>query len=224
MSELVRIPMASAEYVARFDRPCVGLIANDRPRVFEAVVAALLPFNFRLANTELVTTGTLADHKVIFRLPERGISFQFGAEEYKFGKDGSSWSTAEEDAGVFLAAESALLEGSGAKVDSCLATVAMHLQPLAKTRDEILAPFVPDPFKALAANRQAQTFASHLKWADGDVLIDFSLTLANGIFLRLSSQFKGHPPLPEILTKVRNEEEMLFRILGIEEAIKCLTH
>ena len=81
MSDLVKIPMASVEYVARFDRPYLGLIANDRPRVFEAVVSALLPFNFRLANTEIVSTGTMADHKVIFRLPERGITFQFGAEE-----------------------------------------------------------------------------------------------------------------------------------------------
>jgi hypothetical protein len=218
MSELVKIPMASAEYLARLDRPYVGLIANDRPRVFEVVVAALLPFGFHLANTELVTTGTLADHKVIFRLPERGISFQFGAEEYKFNKDGSSWGAVEEDTRILLAAERALLEGSGAKVDSCLATVAMHLQPLAKTREEILAPFVPEPFRPLMINRQAQTFANHLKWADGDVLLDFSVALANGIFLRLSSIFRGQPPLSEILTQVRREQEMLFGILGIEEA------
>ncbi|MGO4884672.1 MAG: hypothetical protein ACLP59_28205 [Bryobacteraceae bacterium] len=218
MPDLVKIPMASAEYLARFDRPYVGLIALDRPRIFEAVVAALLPFNFRLTNTELVTAGSLADHKVIFRLPDRGISFQFGAEEYRFGKDGSSWSTAEEDAGVLLAAERALLEGSGAKVESCLATIAMHLQPLAKTREEILAPFVPEPLKPLMTNRHAQTFANHLKWADGDVLLDFSLALANGIFLRLSSLFKGQPPLTDILNKVRSDEEVLFGILGIEEA------
>lgn len=218
MPELVKIPMSSAEYLVRFDRPYVGLLANDRARVFESVVAALLPFNFRLANTELVTTGTLADHKVIFRLPELGISFQFAAEEYKFGKDGSSWSTAEEDSRVLLAAERALLESSGAKVDSCLVTLAMHLQPLAKTRDEILAPFVPGPFKLLARDRQAQSFGNHLKWGDGDVLLDFSVALANGIFLRLSSQFKGQPPLSEILSRVRSEEEMLFGILGIEEA------
>jgi len=29
MPDLVKIPMASAEYLARFDRPYVGLIAND---------------------------------------------------------------------------------------------------------------------------------------------------------------------------------------------------
>jgi hypothetical protein len=218
MPELVKIPMASAEYLARFDQPYVGLIASDRQRVFEAVMAALLPFNFKLANTEIITTGTLADHKVIFKLPERGITFQFGAEEYKFGKDGASWGTQEEDTKVLLAAEHALLEGSGANTASCLVTLAMHLQPLTKTREEILMPFVPEPFKLFLTERQAQTFGNHLRWQDGDVLLDFSAALANGIYLRLSAQFKGQQPLLDILTKVRGDEEMLFRILGIEEA------
>ena len=53
MPALVKIPLASAEYQARFERPYVGFIANDRPRAFEAVVAALLPFNLRLAHTEI---------------------------------------------------------------------------------------------------------------------------------------------------------------------------
>src|SRR5579864_8964881 len=116
MPELVKIPMASAEYQARFDRPYVGLIARDMARVLEAVVAALLPFGFRLENTEVVTTRTPADHKVIFKIPERGISFQFGAEEYKFTKEGSSWGAADEDSQVLVAAERALLENSGAKI------------------------------------------------------------------------------------------------------------
>jgi hypothetical protein len=218
MPELVKIPIANAEYQVRFDRPYIGLIANDRPRVFEAVVAALLPFSFRLANTEFITTGTPADNKVVFKIPERGISFQFGAEEYRFGKEGSSWATVDEDTQVLVAAERALLEGIGAKIESCMLTIAMHMQPLAKTREEILAPFVPEPFKKLMSERNAQTFGNHLKWADGDVLLDFSVAVANGIFVRLASKFGGQPPLSDILAKVRHDEETLFGILGVEEA------
>lgn len=166
-----------------------------------------------------MTTGTLADDKVVFKIPERGISFQFGAEEYRFGKEGSSWSTAEQDAEVLLAAERALLEATGAHYESCQATIAMHLQPLAKTRDVILEPFVPDPFKPLLITRHALTFGNHLKWTDGEVSLDLSLALANGIFLRLISGFDGHPPLNEVLKKVRDDEETLFGILGIEEEV-----
>lgn len=135
MSDLVKISSASAEYLARFDRPYLRLLTDDRPRVIESIVTALLPFNFRLANAELVTTGTLADNRVIFRIPERGISFQFGAEEYRFGKEGSSWATMAKDSEVWHAAEGALLMESGAKVQSCEVTLMMHLQLLSRTRD-----------------------------------------------------------------------------------------
>ena len=218
MPDLVKIATASAEYQARFDRPYIGLLGNDRPRVFEAVVAALLPFQFRLANTEFVTAGTLADQKVVFRLPEKGISFQFGAEECRLAKQDAWWSTSDEYGEVLNAAERALLESSGAKVASCMVTLAIHLQPLTKTREEILAPFVPQPFKKFMNDRKAQTFGNHLKWSDGgDVLLDFSIAFANGIFLRLSTPFQGRPSLPVILAKVRRDEEQLFEILGIEE-------
>ncbi|MEP7308902.1 MAG: hypothetical protein ABJA98_25625 [Acidobacteriota bacterium] len=218
MPELVKIPLASVEYIARFDRPYVGLISDDRPKAFAAVIAAWLPFNLRLANCEVVTTGTLADHKAIFRLPDRGIGFQFSAEEYKFTKDGSSWSTLEEDAKVLLAAEGTLLEVTGAKVASCLVNLAMHLQLLDKRREELLAPFVPEPFKSLMAKRDVKTFGNHLRWADGDALLDFSQAFANGIFLRHAVQFDGKPPMVDIMAKVRSDQEMLFEILGVEEA------
>jgi hypothetical protein len=218
MSELVTIPLASAEYQARFERPYIGFIANDRPRAFEAVVAALLPFNLRLANTEVIVTGTPADHKVIFKIPERGISFEFGAEGYKFNKDGSNWSTVDDDGKVLIAAERALLEGTGTEIQWCMVTLAMHLELPAKPREEILAPFMPEPFKPLMAEHKIQTHGNHIKWADGDVLLDFSAVYANGIFLRLSSKFKGRPALSEILGKVWRDQEALFRILGVEEA------
>ena len=218
MSELVKIPIASAEYLARFDRPYIGLLTDARPKVFEAVVDALLPFNFRLANTEIVTVGNPAEHKVIFRLPDRAIAFEFGAEQYRFTKDQSSWVTASDDVQVLRAAQRALLDGSGAKIALSTVTIAMHMQPLVKPREQILAPFLPEPFKNLMAERKVQTFGNHLKWADGDVLLDFSLALANGIFVRLSSQFQGQPPLEEMLTKIRNDEKTLFGILGVEEA------
>ena len=110
------------------------------------------------------------------------------------------------------------MEGSDAKIASCIVTVAMHLQLLAKPREEILAPFLPDPFKAFLTQHQVQTYGNHLKFADGDVLLDFSVVFANGIFLRFSSHFTEHPPLAEVLAKVRSDQNTWFGILGVEEA------
>lgn len=215
MPELVKIPAATAEVVARFDRPYVGLVISDRAKVFEALVTALLPFGFRLANTEIVTGGKPAEERVVFRIPERGIAFQFGAEEYRFTKDGAAWSTAAEDGAVWNAAETALLIESGAAVASCTVTLAMHLLPLSKTRDEVIAPFISDPFKQLT-DKKAKAFGAHIRFADGgEVLLDYSLLYANGIFLRLSSELGGKPAIPDIFARMRNEQQQVLKILDL---------
>ncbi len=216
MADLVKIPSAAAEYQARFERPCIGFIGSDRPRVVEAIVDALLPFNFHLANSDIVTTGGLADQKVNFRIPDRGIAIHFTAEEYRFTKEGSSWATAEDDSKVLLAAEQALLEGSSAKVSQCMVTLAMHLQLLTKPREEVLAPFIPEPFRTWTG-RKAISYGNHLKWPEGDMLLDFSAVYANGIFLKVTSLFAGHPPIQEILAKVQSDENAVFQLLGVQE-------
>jgi len=218
MAELVKIPFADSVYQALFGRPYIAFIGHDRPRAFEAVFTALLPFNIRLENTEVLTTGTPADHKTIFKIPERGIRFEFGAQEYQFTKELANWSIAEADGQILLAAEHALMEGRNAKISSCIVTVAMHLELLAKPREEILAPFFPDPFKIFLTQRQTRTYGNHVKFADGEVLLDFSVAFANGIFLRFSSHFTGHPPLAEVLARVQSDQDALFGILGVEEA------
>jgi hypothetical protein len=112
-----------------------------------------------------------------------------------------------------------LMDGSNVTIASCIVTVAMHLQLLGKPREEILAPFIPEPFKIFMTQRQAQSYGNHFLFADGDVLLDFSVGFANGIFLRFSSRFNGHPPLPEVLAKVQSDQAALFGMLGVEEAV-----
>jgi hypothetical protein len=216
MPELVKIPAATAEVVARFDRPYIGLLASDRAKVFEALVSALLPFNFRFANTEIISGGNKpAEEKVVFRIPERGIIFQFAAEEYRFTKDGATWAIAEEDGEVWNAAETALLTASGAKIAGYAVTLALHIVPLSKTRDEVIAPFISAPFKQFS-DQQATAFGAHIRFAGGgEVLFDYSLGYANGIFLRLSSQLDGKPPIPEVFARIRHEEEQVLKMLDL---------
>lgn len=217
MPELVKIPAATADIVARFDRPYVGLLVGDKIKVFEALVTALLPFDFRLANTEIVAGGKPAEERVIFKIPERGIIFQFGAEEYRFTKDGPAWSTAEEDAAVWNAAETALLTQSGANVAVCTASLAMHLLPLSKTRDEVIAPFISAPFKQLT-DQQPAAFGAHIRFADRrEVLFDYSLAYANGIFVRVSAELAGKPPISDILAKMHMEEQNVFKMLDVQD-------
>jgi hypothetical protein len=214
MLDLVKVPLASTEYQARFERPSIGFIGVDRARAVEAVVDALLPFGFRLANSDVVAAGPLADHKVVFRFPDRAITLQFTAEYFLFTKEGSNWATAQEDVGILVAAEQALLGGSSTKVANCLVTIAMHAQLLAKPREEVLASFLPAPFREW---RKAISYGNHLRWADGDLLLDFSAVFANSIFLKFSSRFEGHPPAAHLLEQVQGQENSIFQLLGIQE-------
>jgi hypothetical protein len=221
MAEPVKIPFANAEFQVFFERPHIAFIGRDWTRAFEEVFAALSDFNLLLTDVEIMNTGKLVDHKAIFRLPSRGISFQFGAEGYRYSKERPSWVTTEADEQIILAAERALMDGSDAKIASCIATVTTHIQPLTKSREEILTPFISEPFKMLMRQRQTRSYATNLLFEDGTVLIDFSMVFANGIFLRFSSSFNGHPPLSEMLAKLRDDRAALFGILGVEEEINA---
>lgn len=214
MPDLVKVPLSSTEYQARFQRPFIGFIGADRSRAVEALVDALLPFGFRLENSDVVAVGSLAEHKVSFRFPDKGISLLFGAEYFQFTKEGSNWATAADDLKILVAAEQALLHESSAKVGNCLVTVAMHAQLLTRPREEVLFPFIPGPLREW---RKAVSYGNHLKWADGDLLIDFSAVIANGIFLKFSSRFEGHPPAQEILERVLADETAIYQLLGIDE-------
>jgi hypothetical protein len=216
MPDLMRIPLASADYKACFERPAIGFIGSDRPRAAEAIIDALLPFGFRLANSEVVTTGPLSDHKLIFKFPDRGLTLQFGAETYQFTKDGSNWATAPDDVKILIAAKTALLDGTSIKIGSCLVTVAMHAQLLTRPREEVLFPFIPAPFHK-DGWAKAISYGNHLRWPDGDLLIDFSAVYANGIFMKFSSRFEGHPPIEQILEAVRASKNSVFELLGIQE-------
>jgi hypothetical protein len=218
MAEQVKISLGSAEYLVRFDRPYIELIGTDRQKVIVAVVLGLRPFGIGLNNVEIIAAGPLRNHKTVFRLPERGISFEVSAEEYKLVKENASWATAEDDVAVLVAAQEAVLGEGGVGVSNGAVSIAMHVQPLTKRREEILASFMVRPLKAFLTERKVQSFGNHARWADGDLLLDFSLVVANGIYIRMTRQFAAGAKAPEVLKKLREEQEIVFGILGIEEA------
>jgi hypothetical protein len=218
MAEQVKISLGTAEYVVGFDRPYVGLIGTERQRVVEAIVLALRPFGMGLNNVEILATGPLRNHKTVFRLPERWISIEVSAEEYKLVKENALWATAENDVAVLVAAQEAILKESGAAVAEGGVSIGMHAQPMTKRREEILAPFMVAPLKDFLTEREVRSFGNHARWAEGDFLLDFSLVVANGIYIRLTRRFAAGAKAADVLEKLREEQETVFGILGIEEA------
>lgn len=225
MAAIIRVLNAAAEYQARFPKPLLRLVA-DRGDTIQAVVDALLPFGFRLTNTDVLSQGGIAEQKVGFRLPERNLGFQFGAEGCFFAKDGASWATAEEDLAVLKAAENAVLTSNDvALIAVRTVTIAMHLQLLDTPREEILARFAPTPFYQQSLTpppgRAGYTPIGHavlVKWKGGAVLVDESVVIANAIFVRLTSEIQGGT-MRDLFEKLYRDEEYLFNILGVEEQV-----
>jgi hypothetical protein len=217
MPEPVRIPVAAAELTARFASPCLPILAGRRPEVFETLVKALQPFGFQLANAEIIASPKPSEDRLIFRLPERGISIQVGAEECKLTKEAASWLSAEDDVKIWCAVESSLSSAVSPVIGSRTATVAMHVVPSSRSRDELLRPFLPLPLTRLFDSR-CIAHAAHVRFEDGcELLFDYSLAYANGLFIRLTMVFGAEVPTGQLLTDLRGQQLRLFDSLGIAE-------
>ena len=215
MPSLIKIPYSTVEYQARFARPVVRLIAG-KAEVIQTVVDALLPFGFKFTNLE--TQGALATHRTIFRMPEKSIVFQYGADGCWFTKENSSWQTAEDDLKVLMAAEAAAVLATGCEIATRTVAVAMHLQLLETPREEILTRFTPSPFlEGLPSDYKPVQFAGVVKFSSGTMLFDYSATVANGIFVRFSADFDDKASLHDVMAKVRKDEEFAFSMLGVQE-------
>jgi len=215
MPSLIRIPYCTAEIQARFARPVIQLIA-DKAAPFQAVVDALLPFDFDFENTE-ANGAALAQHRSTFRIPARNIAFEFGAQSYKFVKDASTWDTAEEDLKVVQAGEEALIS-QGAEIASRSITVGMHVQLLETPRADILSPFAPKPFfgQDIPPEYKPEQFGFSLKLPKGFVIVDYSRTVANGIFVRITADSAGYVSLQDVAKKIRQDEQFLAKILDLQ--------
>ena len=216
MPNLVNIPAASVEYVGRFERPCIRLIANWSDTL-QAVIDVLLPFGFELSNMDL-TAGRPVEHKASFRLPERNCAFHFTAESISFNKDGADWGTAANDLELLRAVEQAVLINAGARLASRTITLSMHLQFLDKPREEIISEFFAEFFRAGSGEYKPIQHGAFLKWESGNVLFDNSVAYANGLFVRMQSVAPFSRPLEYAMEKLRRDEAFVFSLVNAEEA------
>jgi len=213
----VKIPYSSAEYQVRFARPIIKLIA-DRALAVQQVVDALLPFGFLLKNAETLSPNNPAEQKIIFRLPERTSSFQFGAEGFIFNKENANWTTASDDINVIEASERALLEGTKVEILTRTLTLAMHLQLLDGTREQVLDKFLPEPFREASEGQSVKSHGAQVTWQHGSMLVDYSAVVANGVFLRVANDFEASKTIRDMATHMYSGEKFAFQMLGVEEA------
>jgi hypothetical protein len=215
MPELVTIPISFFELTVDYERPDFKLWI-ERADIVQGVFDALKPWDPKLDDVEVRSTGKPSEQGVNFKLPLKRVSFFFGPASCKFTRDDADWGSSEETISILETFVSTLIRLSGVAIGAQKTAVALHLQPRKLHFMEILGQFVAPQLAALE-KEPVRTMASIAKWPKRKVTIDGSGALANGVFLRLERDFESSSTYYEIAAQLRQDEEELFRILGVEE-------
>lgn len=215
MPDFVKIPISYFEIEMEYGSPDLRMWL-DRINVVQAVYNALQPWDVKVDDVEILTTGKPSEQGIKFKIPKKLSTFFFGPANCKFARDGTSWDTADETIKILDAAVSALTSKTEAEIVKRKTVIALHAQLVDRPFIQVLAPFIPPPLGALD-DGQPTTMAVVLKWEKRKVTIDGSGQLANGLFIRFEREFDGKASYDDMATQLFADEHDIFQVLGIEE-------
>jgi hypothetical protein len=210
MPEKVTIPISFLEYDAEFVRPIFAALM-DRASIVQAIFDAMSPWKLEIDNVEPITSGKPSEQGIKFKIPEKKVTFLFGAGSCRFTKDDADWASAEETIGILAAALDALKASSGAAFSAQHVAFALHIQPKKAKFLDLLKPFLSPILQELEGEG--------VKWDRRRVVLDGSGALANALFLKFEREFDGSSNLREIAIQMKTDEDTLFKILDIEEEL-----
>jgi hypothetical protein len=211
----VAIPISFIELVVAYSRPDI-MAFNDRAGMVQSIFDALLPWNPKLDDVELLTTGKLSEQGFNFKLPLKQVSFFFGPVSCRFTRDNADWNIAEETLAILNAGLSAFADVSHISFGAKTAAVAVHLQPATGNFIELLSPFL-SPNLASVEQEPVRTMAVIVKWDKRKLTLDGSGVLANGVFLKFEREFDNTAAFEDIAQQLKIDEDQLFGVLGVEE-------
>jgi hypothetical protein len=218
MPELVTIPIAVVEVTVEYERPSIKLLV-DRAKVVDSLFEAFRPWNIRVDDVDVITTGKPSEQGVKFKMPAKRTSFFFGAALCELVRDNADWQSAEEVIAIFNAGWNTLVQIGGVNAGSFKTAIAMHLQLKAARSIDLLMPFAPSPLLGLEAQPLKAT-AAVAKWENRRITVDGSAQLANGLFVKLEREFPATETLEAIAYQLKADEDQLFELLGVKEDIR----
>jgi hypothetical protein len=118
---------------------------------------------------------------------------------------------------VFAAAEFQMPGRPAAKpeIQSHQVGIAMHIQFKTRPHKDVTAPLLSAAaFNLLDGELKSPGII--LQREKANILIDGSVTYANGIFVRIYRQHPAEATLPQMAESLHKDEERLFEVLGLE--------
>jgi hypothetical protein len=215
MAELVTIPVSFIELMLEYERRDLRLWV-ERAHIIQTILDALKPWSPNIDDVEPLSAGKLSEQGFTLKIPAKRVSFFFGPASCRFTREAVDWDRLEETIAMLDSAVSAFIRFSGTAIAAQRATVGLHLQPRTAPFMNILGPFLAPQLVTLE-REPVKTMAAVAKWDKRRVTLDGSGVLANGLFLKLEREFDGKAGYEDMAQQLRNDEEELFRILGVEE-------
>lgn len=209
------------DYNAPFRTPLLGIQSSPGVLVSK-VLKELEPSGYTFSGVEVnLPTLKLDELTIMFRrtappTPNRNLSLGFG--KVHITAENLDWTEAEQFISTHSAALNAVHDIAGAELQSQQLVVAMHIQVKDRPRKDVTAPLL-SPVAAGLFDSEPEFSGVVLLQGRALILIDASVGIANGIFLRISREHGPKATFDELAEALRNDEKRVFETLGLEGVI-----
>jgi hypothetical protein len=212
------IPYSHLEYTAVFKKPIIEAWSPPT-RLVAAILDSLQPSGYNLDGVETnVQSRKLDEYSIVFRrttpaAPARSLTLAM--DKAFVAADNLDWTEAEQFISGQSAALNAIREVGGAEIQSQQLVVGIHIQLKDRPRKDVTAPLLSSAASQLI-DGEADFSGVVLLREKTILLVDASLGLANGLFVRISRE---HPPEATFEKQgeiLRNDEQRIFDVLGLE--------
>jgi hypothetical protein len=206
------------EYTSVFKRPILEAWSAST-KLIAAVLEALQPSGYKLDGVEAnIQTRKFDEFSVVFRrttpaFPPRSLTLGLGSAIVT--AENLDWTEAEQFISGQSAALNAIREVGGAEIQSQRLVVGMHIQLKERPRKDVTAPLL-SPVACGLLDGKADFSGVILLREKAILVIDASLALANGLFVRITREHPPEASLEKLAETLRSDEQRIFDVLGLE--------
>jgi len=212
------IPYSLLEFTSTFKRPILGALSPPAALIV-AILDALEPSGYTFNGVEVnLPTLKVDELAIVFRrttpaTPARSLALGFG--KVRITAENLDWTEAEQFISGQSAAINAIRKVGGAEIQSQQLVVGMHIQLKDRPRKDVTAPLV-SPVACGLLDGEADFSGAILLREKTIVVIDASVGVANGLFVRISREHPAEASFEKLAETLRNDEQRVFDVLGLE--------
>ncbi|HEX5484249.1 MAG TPA: hypothetical protein VFZ08_16650 [Terriglobia bacterium] len=206
------------EYASAFRRPIFGAPAS-LGQLIGSILDELAPSGYTLSGVEFnLQAPKLDEFAIVFRRTIPAFppwSFALGFGKVNIKAENLDWTEAERFISTHRAALDAVRKKGGAELQSQQLDVGMHIQLKDRARKDVTSPLL-SPFGAMLLDGEADFSGVVLTQGKVIFVIDASVGVANGLFVRISREHRPDASFEQLAETLHNDEKRIFDVLGLE--------